>query len=131
MLKFILGTLFGMAMSFVYVEYDYGLPDWVELPDTLQRNLATAVVDNRLYDLSESPRLQRRVLEVYFTNQGKRAASLDAKLGHPFLEALRKERVHREARKIRGLWSAYDTALSKPALRARLEEKYGAVKMKH
>ena len=123
--KFILGALFGMAMSYAYVWYDVRLPDWVELPDLVKRNLATAVVDDRLYDLEASSSQRRRALEVYFTNQGPRAAKLDAQLGHPFLEAIRKKRVHREARITRGLWSAYDKALAKPNIRARLEEKYG------
>lgn len=50
---------------------------------------------------------------------------VDAEFGHPFLAALYRKRAIREARRLRGQWSAFDTALDKPALRERLEKKYG------
>lgn len=123
--KFLSGTVLGVLLSVTYVWYDWKPPEWFEFPDVLQRSLKAAATDDTLHDLDAASDVRQRALEVYFANQAERAAALDANLGHPILRALVRDRVRRRARVLRGLWSAYDTALSKPALREKLEVKHG------
>ncbi len=125
--KFLIGTIFGLVLSVAYVWYDAKLPDWLELPDTLQRSLKAAAADDTLFDLDAPLEMRRRALEIYLANQASRAATIDADLGHPILSELVRRRVRRQAQIKRGLWSAYDQALGKPALRETLVTKYGDV----
>lgn len=127
MRNFLFGSLFGMALSVAYVWYGVSLPKWLELPGAFQRSVKAAAVDETLYDLKAPADMRLRALEVFFENQAKRAAKLDAKLGHPILGQLETQRVRRKARMLRGLWSAYDVALDKPHLREALVRQHGDV----
>lgn len=124
MLKFFFGVLFGAALAFGYVRWDVSLPDVVELPDDLRGNLISTVVESDLYALDGNLAKRQRALEMFLTNRPSFAVEVDAEFGHPFLEALYRKRAVREARQLRLQWSAYDKALSKPALRAQFEKKY-------
>lgn len=126
-MKFISGTVFGLILSVAYVWYDAKLPDWLELPDTLQRSLKSAATDDALYDLDAPLDMRQRALEIYFANQAERAARLDAKLGHPILRELVRRRVVRRAQFMRNLWTGYGLQIEKASLRKVLVTKHGDV----
>lgn len=123
--RFLAGTVFGLVLSVSYVWYDVALPEWVELPDMFQRSLKAAATDDTLFDVNAPSDMRQRALEVYFATQAKRAAAVDASLGHPLLTALVVKRVRDRARVLNAQWSGYDKALAKPALRKVLVAKYG------
>lgn len=125
MLKFILGVLFGAGLAVGYVRYSIELPEYLQLTDKLRGNLVSTATEGELYDLGRDIETRRRALEIFFANRPDFAVRVDAEFGHPFLAALYRKRAIREARRLRGQWSAFDTALDKPALRERLEKKYG------
>ncbi len=125
MLKFFLGLFAGALLSFVYVRYDVELPEWMQLPHVLRENIAATAALSDLYDLSRGEDVRRRALEVYFQTQAKKAAQLDADYGHPFFKNLYHKEATRQARILQQAWSAFDVALSKPALRSSFERKYG------
>ncbi|MEL7542859.1 MAG: hypothetical protein AAGJ70_03700, partial [Pseudomonadota bacterium] len=127
MSKFLAGTVCGLILSVAYVWYDIELPDWVKLPGTLQQSLRAAATDDTLFDLEAPAEMRRRALEIFFTNQARKASVLDAELGHPLMSELMRRRAQRRATVLRGLWSAYDKALEKPMLRDTLVRKHGAL----
>ncbi|MFT5509971.1 MAG: hypothetical protein ACI89J_003062, partial [Hyphomicrobiaceae bacterium] len=69
--------------------------------------------------------MRRRALEVYFANQSKRMAAVEIELGFPLTSQIQRRRIGRAAQILRSMWSAFDKALSKPALRAALVKKHG------
>ena len=125
MLKFILGVLFGAGLAVAYVRYDLELPEYLQLTDKLHGNLVSTATEFELYDLEQDLAKRRRALEILFANRADFAVEVDAQFGHPFLKSLYRRQAIREARLLRGQWSAYHTALEKPALRERLEQRYG------
>ncbi len=124
MWKFLGGTLFGLVLSVAYVWYGIALPDWMELPGLFQRSVTAAAIDDVVIDLDTPEATRRRALEVYFANQAKRAAELEAELGFPLTRAMQFRRVKREAQILRAQWSALDVALGKPALLQALQAKH-------
>lgn len=125
MWKFIGGVLLGIVVALGYVRFDLPLPDFLQLPGTLKGNFVATVTEGELYDLSADAGVQRRALEIYFDNQARAAAEVDAGAGHPFLHALHRERARREARQVLASRSGFATALEQPALRETLERKHG------
>lgn len=125
MIRFFLGVLFGIAVAFGYVRYDIDLPGWLGLPDRLKGNIISTAAEVDLYDLERDAATRRRALETYFAHRATDAASVDAEAGHPFLNALYRRRAVHEARTLTAEWSAYESILAKPALRAELESRYG------
>lgn len=126
MLKFILGVIFGAGLAVGYVRYELQLPEVLQLGDQLRGNLVTTAVESELYDLDGDPAQRDRALEIYFANRAGDAVKVDRAFGYPFLEALYRKSAIREARLLRGHWSAFDAALGKPELRARLEARHRA-----
>lgn len=126
MAKFLIGLAVGIALAFGYVRWGISAPDVLEIPDKLRGNLVSTAVEGDLYDLEKPLDVRRRALEVFFQNRAQFAAEVDAEFSHPFLNALYLKRVIREARILRGYWSAFDKLLEQPALRKRLEETHGA-----
>jgi hypothetical protein len=124
MLKFILGVVFGAGLAVGYVRYNLELPEYLQLTDKLRGNLVSTATEGELYDLGQDIKTRRRALEVFFANRPDFAVDVDAEFGHPFLTSLYRKRAIREARLLRGQWSAFDLALEQPALRARLEAKH-------
>lgn len=126
MLKFILGVVFGAGLAVGYVRYNIELPEYLQLPDKLRGGLVSTATEGVLYDLDRDIAERRRALEVMFANRPDHAVKVDAEFEHPFLEALYRRRAVREARRLRGQWSAYDVGLDKPALREVLERAHGS-----
>ncbi len=124
MLKFILGIVFGMAMSIGYVWFDLSLPRWMQLPETLRSNLVSTATETDLYALDGDAERRRRALEVYFAYRAARAAEIDADTGHPFLTALHAKRARHEAALLLAGDRGYDAMLAQPALRATLERRF-------
>lgn len=124
MLKFILGVVFGAGLAVGYVRYNLELPEYLQLTDKLRGNLVSTATEGELYDLGQDIKTRRRALEVLFANRPEFAVEVDAEFGHPFLASLYRKRATREARLLRGQWSAFDMALEQPALRERLEAKH-------
>ena len=122
--KFLIGLVVGIAAAFGYVRWNIS-PGIMELPETLRGNIVSTAIEGDLYDLDKPLDTRRRALEVFFQNRAQFAASVDAEFAHPFLNALYRKRVIREARQLRGQWDAFDMALEKPALRETFEKKYG------
>ncbi len=125
MLKFLMGTALGAVLAFAFVRFNIEPPAILKLPEKLRGNLVSTSIESDLYDLSGDAATRLRALKVYFANRAQDAAKLDAATGHPFLNALHRERAAREAQQLSNLWSAYDEVLSKPALRSALEKKHG------
>ncbi len=125
MLKFILGVLFGAGLAVGYVRYNVELPEYLQLTDKLRGNLVSTATEFELYDLDRDLATRRRALEIFFANRPEFAVDVDAAFGHPFLKSLYRRQAIRQARLLRGQWSAFDVALDKPALKERLEERYG------
>ncbi len=125
MLKFFSGTAIGVLLAFVFVHYNWEPPAALDLPDKLKKNIVSTAVEGDLYDLAADIETRERALEVYFKNRAGDAVKTDAAAGHPFLNALYRERAVRESRQLSMQWSGYDAALEKPALRGTLERKYG------
>lgn len=125
-LKFIAGLALGAAMAFGYVRWDFALPKYFDLPSRLRGNLVSSAAEFDLYDLERPIALRRRALEIFFANRAKDAVAIDAEFNHPFLKALYRKRIIREARQLRLQWTAYDKALAKPALRQALAKQYGS-----
>jgi hypothetical protein len=125
MLKFILGVLFGAGLAIGYVRYNVELPEYLQLTDKLRGNLVSTATEFELYDLEQDLATRQRALEILFANRAEFAVEVDAEFGHPFLKSLYRRQAIREARLLRGQWSAYDTALAQPALKARLEQVHG------
>ena len=125
MLKFILGVVFGIAAALGYVRWGSGSFEFLSLPDKLRGGVIVGAIESDLYDLDKPHSLRDRALEVLFQNRADYAVKIEKEMGHPFLTALYRRRVIREARQLRGQWSAFDVALDKPALRAAMEKKYG------
>lgn len=124
-LKFLGGIALGAALAFGYVRWNLSLPKWLELPELLKGNLISTATEADLYDLDKPLNVRQRALEVLFQNRAAFAAEVDAQMGHPFLNALYRKRIIREARQLKMQWSAFDKALAKPALRAALERQHG------
>jgi hypothetical protein len=125
MQKFLMGTAIGALLAFAFVRFNIEPPAVLKLPEKLRGNLVSTAVESELYDLTSDAATRVRALKVYFANRAQDAAKLDAASGHPFLSALHRERASREARQLENLWQAYEAVLSKAALRASLEKKYG------
>lgn len=123
--KFLAGAVFGLALSVSYVWYGVTLPGWMELPALLQKSLKAAAVDDALFDPDVPEAMRRRALEVYFENQAKRAAALEAELGYPLTSELRFRRAKRAAQILHAQWIGYDVALEKSALRKALIARHG------
>ena len=124
MLKFFLGLIFGLVLSVSYVWWGVEKPVFLDLLDRLQGNVIASATDSELYDVNASDGVRRRAVEVYFRNSSADAAKVDAEAGHPFLTALHRHRVLREARQLRLQWTSFDKALAQPAIREGLEKKY-------
>ncbi len=124
MLKFFLGLIFGLLMSVSYVRWGIEKPKILDLVDQLKGNIVAAATDSELYDVNAPGDVKARALEAYFRNSPYRATVVDAEFGHPFLTALYRRRVIREARQLRLQWSAFDKALVQKNLRKVLENKY-------
>lgn len=124
-MKFLAGLVFGAIMSFAYVRYNLELPAVFQFPGLVQNAAIATAVDADLYDLDKPPADRQRALEVYFQAQPKKAAEIDWKAGSPFLTALYKRWATRQARQLKGQWTAFDTALEKPELRKVLERAHG------
>jgi hypothetical protein len=125
MQKYLIGLAVGVALAIVFVRFDLAPPAIFGLPEKLQKNIVSTAVEGDLYDLDADAGVRTRALEVYFKNRAGDAASLDAEAGHPFLSALHRARAAREALQVSQQWTAFDTVLDKPALRATLETKHG------
>jgi len=125
MARFLVGLALGIALAFGYVRWNISAPGILELPEKLRGNIVATAVEGDLYDLDKPLATRQRALEVLFQNRAQFAAQVDAEFSHPFLNALYQRRVIREARLLTLQWDAFDTALSKPALRAMLEDKHG------
>ncbi|MEO1205732.1 MAG: hypothetical protein AAFV45_05315 [Pseudomonadota bacterium] len=124
-MKFILGLVFGAVMSFAYVRYNVELPTVLQLPGLVQNAAVVSAIDADLYNLEATPRHRQRALEVYFQAQPKQAAQIDWEAGSPFLNALHKRWATRQARQLKGQWTAFEVALEKPELRKVLERAHG------
>jgi hypothetical protein len=125
MLRFGLGVVIGVLLAFAFVRYDFQLPAAIELPGKLQGNIISSAVEEDLYRVGGDPDVRRRALEVYFANRAADAAAFDAEAGHPFLNALARERARKEARQLLAMRSGFEAALQKPALRQILERDHG------
>jgi len=122
--KFLIGLIAGVAIAFGYVRWNVS-PGIMELPEKLRGNIVSTAIEGDLYDLDKPLDARRRALEVFFQNRAQFAAGVDAEFAHPFLNALYRKRVIREARQLHAQWNAFDMALDIPALRAPMEKKYG------
>ncbi|MBI1361851.1 MAG: hypothetical protein GC155_16365 [Alphaproteobacteria bacterium] len=125
MWKFLGGVALGVVLAFGYVKFNVELPGFLQLPGMLRGGLISSATEAQLYDLSADEATHQRALEVYFANQAHAAVQVDAEAGHRFLDALYAARARREAQELSMAWSAFDTALAKPALREALERKHG------
>jgi hypothetical protein len=125
MARFLIGLLLGIALAFGYVRWGISAPGIAQLPETLRSNIVSTAVEGELYDLDKPIELRRRALEVFLRNRAKFAVEVDADFSHPFLNALYLNRVIREARILRGYWSAFDKVIGKRALREAVEKQYG------
>lgn len=125
MLKFIAGTVFGLALSIAYVWYGITLPAWTEFPSMFQRSLTAAATEDTLIDLDTPDDQRRRALEIYFANQPNRAAAVEAGLGYPITQELQLRRARRTAQILLAKWKGYDQVLAKPALREAMAKKHG------
>ncbi|MGI9407812.1 MAG: hypothetical protein ACR2O4_15665 [Hyphomicrobiaceae bacterium] len=124
MLKFLLGIVFGAAMAFGYVRWNVGLPEFLGIPDKLKGNIISTAGETDLYDLDRPMPVRKRALEILFRNRAGFAASVDQEFGYPFLKALYRKRVIREARQLRLTVTAIEHTLKQDALRANLERKH-------
>ncbi len=124
-LKYIAGAVLGILITVVYTRLGFTTPAILEIPGKLKGNVISSAAEYDLYDLTQPMEVRERALEVFFGNRSKFAVEVDAEFDHLFLESLYRKRVIREARQLRMQWSAYDTALEKPALREVYERKYG------
>lgn len=125
MLKFVLGVVFGAGLAVGYVRYNVELPEYLQLTDKLRGNLVSTATEFELYDLDKDIATRRRALEILFANRADFAVDVDAEFGHPFMKSLYRRQAIRDARILRGQWTAFDTALAQPALRERFEQRYG------
>lgn len=125
MWKFLGGVLLGVIVALGYVRFDLPLPEFLQLPGMLKGNIVSSATEQELYDLSADGGTRLRALDVYFANQSRAAAELDAASGHPFLHALHRERARHEARLLLAAREGFAAALAQPALRQTLERKHG------
>jgi hypothetical protein len=125
MLKFFLGLFAGIIGSVTYVYFNVQLPEFMQLPGLLKDNIVSSTTEEALYDLGGEATGRQRALEIYFASRPAEAAQLDADSGHPLMGALYAQRATREARQVSMMWSAFDVALEKPALRQALERRHG------
>ena len=126
MWKFFGGVISGLALSVVYVWSGIAPPGWMELPDLFKKSLNAAVVDDAVIDPDTPVDTRVRAIEVYFANQAKRMAALEAQAGFPLTRMLRFQRVKRDAQVLRNEWRSFGKALDQPSVRKRLEAKHGA-----
>jgi hypothetical protein len=124
MLKFLLGTATGALLAFVFVRFDLEPPAILDVPEKVKKSVVATVIEGDLYDLARDDETRTRALEVYFKTRAGDAAKLDARAGHPFLNALYRERARRDAGVLLAEWTAFDAALAQPALRKKLETKH-------
>lgn len=124
MLKFLLGVVLGMAVAVAYVHWGFDLPDKLQIATKLRGNLVSTAVEGDLYDLDLDSSRRQRALEVLFANRPQFAAAVDDEMGHPFLEALMRNRAAKDARRLVSSWPAFDRVLAQTELRAALEEKH-------
>ncbi|MEZ5774688.1 MAG: hypothetical protein R3D33_08315 [Hyphomicrobiaceae bacterium] len=125
MLKFLAGLVLGMVLAVAYVRFDVELPAFLQIADRLQGNAVSSAIEADLYDLDADAGRRMRALEIYFANRAADAARADAEAGHPFLKALERARLRREAREVLAMDEAAGKALGQPGLRAALERKHG------
>lgn len=123
-MKFFLGLAFGLLCSISYVRWGITKPEILDLMDTVQGSIISAATVDDLYDLDAPLDKRRRALEVMFDNSSKYAALIEAEQGYPYLRALYRRKVIKEARQLRIQWTAFDKALEKKSLRKVFETKY-------
>jgi hypothetical protein len=125
MTRFLLGLVFGVALSLAYIRYNVELPEVLQLPDLIHTGVVAGAADETLYDLSRPIGERERALEVLMQARAKQVVGWDREEGYPLVSALYRRKARREARQLKLQWAAFDEALGQPKLRGVLERRHG------
>jgi len=125
MVRFVLGLVFGIAMSLAYIRYNVELPEMLQLPGLMQSGVVAGTADATLYDLSRPLGERERALEVLMQARARQVVEWERAEGYPLMSALYRRKARHEARKLKLRWAAFDEALGQPSLRGVLERRHG------
>lgn len=122
--KFIVGVLFGVVLTYLYVRFGYQLPGVARLPATLSAEAIVATAESTLYDVNAPPENRRRALAVIVGQRPELFVDVNDQLDDRFYDEVIRRRAVREAKLLKASHSAYGKVLAKSALRAVYEKRY-------
>ena len=122
--KFLVGMLAGVALTGLYVRFGYKLPGILGLGKKLSENAIVTTAEIDLYDHEQAEDVRKRALAVVIGQRPELFMELDASGGNRIYEEVLRRKAVREAKLLKGRLTAYDAALSKPALRRHFEKKH-------
>lgn len=122
--KYFGAVVFGITITYAYVHFGYQPPVAFQLAGkaTSEAIVTTAEVD--LYNPSAEDSIRQRAMAVVLGQQPELLIELNQELDNQILFELLRRKALRKAKVLKQEMSAYEKALSHPALRARLETKY-------
>lgn len=124
--KFILGVGVGVALVSAYVRFGYKPPAVLQIADTVTSEAAVAAAELSLYSPDADPDARRRALAVVLGKKPELVVQVNEELNDRILADVLRRRAMRRATQLRLQSAGYEKALAQPALRERLETRYGA-----
>ncbi len=123
--KFLGGLAVGVVLTYAYTRYRWEMPAVVQLPATVTSSVISATADSDLYNWDLPFEVRQRAAAIILGQNPDRFVELDNATDHVLMYEMQRQRAVRLAMIAKQKFSAYQVALDKPALRERLERKYG------
>ena len=90
--RYVVGVVFGIAMTYAYVRFGYALPGLVQLGSTVASEAVVSTAEIDLYDYGADIEIRQRALAVVLGQRAELLIEIDNELDHQILEeVLRKE----------------------------------------
>ena len=121
---YVVGVVCGVALTYAWVWFGYSLPGVVRLAGEVASEATVSTAETGLYSPDADIEVQQRALAVLVAHRPELFIDVDTAIDHQFLEEVLRRKAFRKTKLIRQQFSAYETALSKPALRKRLESRH-------
>lgn len=122
--KLIVGVLIGVGITYAYVRFGYKPPAVVQLAENVTDKAIVSTATISLYSPSATDLERKRALAVYLGKEPNVLLDIDRKLNGAIMTEVLRRKALKQAKVLKHQMSAYDAALSKPALRKVLETKH-------
>lgn len=123
--KFVVGLTIGVAVSYAYVRLGYKPPAIVQMAESVTSEAVIVAAETSLYSPTAGDVERKRAMAVVLSEQPELLIEINNELGDAVLTELLRRKALRKAKILKQQASSYDVALSKPALRKRLVQRYG------